>query len=103
DAGADAYWRDNAADHTVSATSARTAVDLPLPGGATVKYARLYWSATLDAASPDSSALLDRPGGFSAQVNADRSFMALIAGPLPLLTYIAYQASADVTALVAAQ
>src|SRR6185436_14553635 len=102
DAGSDAYWRDGTADATVSATSARTSADLPLPAAARVKYARLYWSATLDAASPDLGAVLDRPGGFSTPVTADSSFMALIAGPLPLLSYIAYQASADVTALVAA-
>jgi hypothetical protein len=101
DSGSDAYWRDGAADNTVSATSARTSADLPLPAGATVRYARLYWSATLDGASPDPTALLDRPGGFSAQVTADATSTAFTAGPLPILTYIAYQASAEVTAWVA--
>ncbi len=101
DSAPDVFWRSQApgagqaqANTAIGVTEARSTSVLSLPVGATVKYARLYWAAENSSATADTTVTLDRPGGFSQTITADQSFTA--AGN-------AYQSTADVTALVAAQ
>ena len=106
DTAPDLYWRDNDASATRLATDARTSATLTLPSGATVAYARLYWSAILAGtalAEPpaDTNVTFDRDGGFSTVVTADASKTLTTTGPgSPALKYVVYQSTADVTALV---
>ena len=74
---------------------------LAIPAGATITYARLYWSAAGTSAAADTSVLLDRAGtgAFSATVTADASATAATTGAD---AHNYYQSTADVTALVVA-
>jgi uncharacterized repeat protein (TIGR01451 family)/MYXO-CTERM domain-containing protein len=103
----DLYWRDNTATATLDARSARTSANLTLPTGATVTYARLYWSGLKDNVTtpllPDPQVTLDFEGGASLVVNADASSSLTATGPgSPVVPYIAYQSTADVTTFVQA-
>jgi uncharacterized protein (TIGR03382 family) len=104
DSAPDLYWRDDVASPATSATSGRSAARLTLPAGATVTYARLYWAALRANDLPDQEVTFDRDGGFSATVRAEASGskVVLTSGPVMGVIYVAYQASADVTALVQA-
>jgi len=100
DTSSDVFWRSEdsgqvTASANVQIAQARSAAVLQLPPGATVAYARIYWSSTVfEDMSNASSILIDRPGagGFSQTVEAspadiqaaDRSF----------------QGTADITELV---
>lgn len=102
DSSSDVFWRseDNgqvSARSDISLSQARSAAILQLPPGATVAYARIYWSSTVfEDMTNVSSIVIDRPGGgaFTQTINAqpvdiqaaDRSF----------------QATADITELVQA-
>src|SRR4029078_7462747 len=80
DRGPDVYWRSSApssaaADNTITAANARSTAILTLPAGATVTYARLYWSAAGSTTAADTSVTLDRvgTGAFSSAITADAS------------------------------
>jgi large repetitive protein len=95
DTSGDVLWRADApgagqaqANNTITVANGRTTAMLALPAGATVTYARLYWSAK---GALDSSVVLDRPGTFSSTLTSDVTYPAVNAS---------YQASADVTTLV---
>lgn len=100
DSSPDLFWRSEDATATANTThtaaTARTTAMLVLPAGATVSYARLYWSAPRSGAVTDTTATLERPGagGFLETVTASDSVTAVADG----VTY--YQSSADVTALL---
>ncbi|HXU81095.1 MAG TPA: DUF3344 domain-containing protein, partial [Polyangia bacterium] len=99
DTSPDVFWQ--AGDTTAIANTAitpdqaRSTAVLKLPAGATVTYARLYWSAAFDGAA-DTTAVIDRVGNdaFSTPVTADASATATS----PPRSY--YQSTADITALV---
>jgi uncharacterized repeat protein (TIGR01451 family) len=99
DTSPDVFWQ--AGDTTASANvaitpaEARSTAMLKLPAGATVTYARLYWSASFDGAA-DTTAVIDRvgAGAFTSPVTADVTNTAVSAPR----NY--YQSSADITALV---
>src|SRR5262245_40573584 len=63
DTAPDLYFRDNTANASIVPTDARTSATLKLPVGATVTYARLYWSALKVGDQPDLDATLDWLGG----------------------------------------
>lgn len=103
DSGIDAYWRSDSptngqAQAGISITSgvARSSAVLGLPAGASVTYARLYWSTQRAVAINNESALLERPGSFSRAVSAQAADIKSVS--LGGLNY--YQASVDVTAIV---
>lgn len=103
----DLYWLDNVATSTLDSRSARTSASLKLPAGATVTYARLYWSGLKDNVTtpllPDPQVTLDIKDGASLVVTADASNSLTATGPgSPVVPYIAYQSTADVTAFVQA-
>jgi hypothetical protein len=100
DSAPDIYWRDQTASTLVAASDARTSAALSLPVGATVAHARLYWAALRANAAPDRNVTLDRDGGFTAAIEADDSRAVPASGPLPAVTYVVYQSSADVSDLV---
>ncbi|MEM1030387.1 MAG: DUF11 domain-containing protein [Myxococcota bacterium] len=102
DGSPDAYWRADApalgaatADDTITPALARSTAVLSLPAGATVTYARLYWAAKVDQAVADATVRLARPGVFDEAVMADDTWVSTTNGNF-------FQATADVTALVAA-
>src|SRR5882724_1000600 len=103
DTAPDVFWRSDdatataAADTTITLANGRSTAVLAVPAGATISYARLYWSAV--RATADTSVTVERvgAGAFSATVTADASATATSASAL---TY--YQSTADVTALVQA-
>src|SRR5579872_7405163 len=73
DTSPDVFWRasDTAAataDTSVTAATARSTAMLGIPSGATVTYARLYWSAAGTTTTSGTTAVVDRPGtgAFSA-------------------------------------
>lgn len=95
DTAPDVFWRSEEpgpggalADTSITASQARSTAVLDLPAGAAVTHAFLYWAAS--TASPDTSATLSRPEGFSQTVPAIATASSTNA----------YQAVADVTALV---
>jgi uncharacterized repeat protein (TIGR01451 family)/MYXO-CTERM domain-containing protein len=95
---ADAPTAGNAtADPTITSAQARSTAMLALPANAVITYARLYWAAMLDAAQPDTSVVVERPGVSSQTLSADVSH-AVDLSTAPAL--IQYEASADVTDLV---
>jgi uncharacterized repeat protein (TIGR01451 family) len=102
DTSPDVFWRSEettaAANNMLTSAQARSTAILNLPAGATVTYARLYWSAAQDTA-PDTTALVERvgAGAFSTMVTADSTPVTVTAAPR-----VFYQASADVTQLVLA-
>ena len=104
DTGMDVLWRSDSpavgqatADTSVSVANARSTAMLSLPAGAVITYARLYWAAAVSTSnSADTTATLDRQGGFTANLTADASFTADGGG------YHYYESTADVTTLVQA-
>jgi len=102
DTAPDIFWQSDdttgaAANNTIALASARSTAVLSIPTGASITYARLYWSGV--RATPDTDITVDRPGtgGFTAAVTADATASATSSTPQ---TY--YQSTADVTALVQA-
>lgn len=103
DSGIDAYWRSDSpgsgqafAGILNTSNVARSSAVLTLPAGATVTYARLYWSTLRAGAIGNESVLLERPGAFSRVVSAQSA-------DIKSMSYGGanyYQASADVTAVV---
>lgn len=104
DTAPDIFWRSDdaataSAATTVTVANARSTSMLAIPAGATITYARLYWSAPQSAAGTDTSVVVDRAGtgAFSTPITADASHTATANSR----TY--YQSTADVTALVQAR
>ncbi len=102
DSAPDLFWRSQSpaagqaqANTSIGITEARSTSVLTLPPGATVTYARLYWAAESPTGAADTAVTFDRPGGFSQAITADQSFT--------IGSENAYQSTADVTTLVAAQ
>lgn len=101
----DLYWLDNVATATLDARAAATSATLSLPAGATVTYAALYWSGLKDNVAtpllPDPQVTISRPGGASLVVNAEASAGLAATGPgSPVVPYIVYQSTADITSFV---
>lgn len=79
DDAADVFWRSNSpavgqatASTSITVAQARSQAMLNLPSGASVIYARLYWSARQGTAgTPDLSATIGRQGVFAQSVTAD--------------------------------
>lgn len=99
DSAPDIFWRADApaagqaqANSSITSAQARSTAVLTIPAGARVTHAYAYWAATLPSGA-DSSATLERPGGFSAPLTALQTWT----GPNN-----SYQAVVDVTALVQA-
>ncbi len=99
DTAPDVFWRSESpgagqaeANTSITNANARSTAILSLPAGATVTHAYVYWGGR--ASSPDTTATLDRPGGFSTNLTASIT-----------QNYVStwYQAGADITALVQAQ
>ncbi|MDB4982068.1 MAG: cell surface repeat-containing protein, partial [Myxococcales bacterium] len=101
DTAPDIFWRSDdatpaaTADNTIALANARSTAVLSIPAGATITYARLYWSAV--RATADTTVTVDRvgAGAFTSTVTADASATATSSTPQ---TY--YQSTADVTTLV---
>jgi hypothetical protein len=98
DSAPDVFWRSDSptggqaqANTGITAAQARSTAVLTLPSGAQVTHAYLYWAATLSTPSSDPTAILERPGVFSAPVTA-----------LQTLTGAnnSYRSVADVTSMV---
>lgn len=101
DSAPDVFWRSDepaagaaAANNTITAAQARSTAVLVLPPGATVTHAYLYWAATLATNTDDRTAVLERPGVFTQNIDAVTANRAGIG------SQFAYQSVADVTALV---
>lgn len=94
----DLYFVDGTATAGNSASSARTSATLALPAGATVQHARLYWGARRADISPDGTVTLARAGSGTLAATADAHWTV----GAPAGTDILYQATANVTAFVAA-
>ena len=99
DTASDVFWRSDSpaagqaeANTSVSAAQARSTAILAVPPGATVTHAFLYFTST--RATADTSITLDRPGGFSATVDALQTFSSATFGT-PI-----HQSVADITTLV---
>ncbi|MCS6913656.1 MAG: hypothetical protein RMK29_01360 [Myxococcales bacterium] len=110
DTAIDVFWRsDDPAVGQVRVTrlaaEARSTAVLVLPPGATVTYARIYWSGgLLDGAQPGRTILIERPGVFSQTITADASW-SVDAGPsgpgAPMGGRgIIYQSTAEITPLL---
>lgn len=99
DTAPDLFWRDNLANSSITSTQARTSATLELPAGATVTYARLYWSALKTGNSADTSAVLDFKGGPSVNVGADANWV-ISYGFASHPDWYYYQSSGDVTSYV---
>jgi uncharacterized repeat protein (TIGR01451 family)/MYXO-CTERM domain-containing protein len=100
----DAFWRvddpnpgDAKADISLTAADARTTAMLALPTGATVTYARLYWSAMSPDTSLGTTGTLTGPGGMDLAVTADATFSVLRG----IRTW--YQGTLDITQFVGTQ
>ncbi|MCC6806697.1 MAG: DUF11 domain-containing protein [Deltaproteobacteria bacterium] len=97
----DAFWRADtasaAADVSINAADARTTARLVLPAGASVTYARLYWSAMSPDTTLGTTATLDGPGGQTLPVTADAVY-GVVKG---IRTW--YQGTLDVTSFVVGQ
>ncbi|MBX3127457.1 MAG: DUF3344 domain-containing protein [Polyangiaceae bacterium] len=100
DTAPDLYWRDTAANTSISASQARTSATLVLPAGAKVTYARLYWAALKTGQEPDKSVTLDFAGGPAQSVAADDSW-SLSYGFASHPDRYYYQSTANVTSYVA--
>lgn len=109
DSAYDVYWRSEqpgagqaTASSAITLGDARSTailgvgaqVGAELPPGATIVHAQLYWAATILAAPPKRTVVLDRPGGFQVTVNAQDSFTVPAGGN------VYYQNTADVTSTV---
>lgn len=98
----DVFWRSNspavgqaAANTSVTVAQARSQAMLSLPSGASVIFARLYWSARLGTGgTPDTSATIGRQGVFTTALTADFSAED---------NSERYQCAADITAIVRAR
>ncbi|MGE6757334.1 Ig-like domain-containing protein [Corallococcus interemptor] len=107
DPGADVHWTTDGvmafADTSVPPTSARSQAMLVLPPGATVTYARLYWSGITSVYNRpgttelDWTATVSRQGVFSTEVRANGGWNVIDPNPGGYASYLAYK---DVTALV---
>ncbi|HEX4404121.1 MAG TPA: isopeptide-forming domain-containing fimbrial protein, partial [Polyangia bacterium] len=108
DTAPDVYWRSNDtndganADNTITAAQARSTAILSIPAGASITYARLYWSGV--SATADTAVVLDRigTGAFSATISPTATPAVTVdtfsATSSSALTY--YEATADVTSIV---
>lgn len=102
DSSPDLYWRSEApaagqalASQATTAAQARSTSMLTIPVGATVTHAFLYWGAESPSGAADTTVTLDRPGGFTQDVNAVQSFVPGVNN--------SFQSVADVTSIVQAQ
>jgi hypothetical protein len=97
DSAFDAVWSDNAAG-SGAATGGRSSATLDLPADANVLRAQLYWAGLVAGLVGDGTALIDRPGNISQNIaDAEVQVQSFPAG---LGSASAYQATAEVTALV---
>jgi uncharacterized repeat protein (TIGR01451 family) len=103
DTSPDVFWQSGDTTATASTAilpaEARSTAVLKLPAGATVTYARLYWSAALDTGA-DNTALIERVAtadAFSSPVTADVTPITVNAPPRSY-----YQSTADITSIVQA-
>lgn len=101
DSAPDVLWRSNSpalgqasASTSINVATARSQAMLNLPPGATVRYARLYWSARIPSGAVGTSAVLSREGVFSQTVPVQH-FDVLTNPPR-------YQSSAEITSIVQA-
>ncbi len=99
DTAPDIYFRDNTANASILPTEARTSATLSLPAGATVTYARLYWSAMKVGDQPDLDATLDWLGGPQQTITADDSWVESY-GFASHPDWFYYQATGDATDFV---
>lgn len=108
DSGIDGYWisdvptngqavTDNLLTPVAGAAAARSNAVLSLPAGATVTYARLYWSALRDTGTGDTTAIIEHPASQRRlDVRAQGSdFKTIATGGLQY-----YQGTVDVTPFV---
>ncbi|MDI1482146.1 MopE-related protein [Polyangium sp. y55x31] len=102
DSGIDILWRSDSpmdgqaeANTGITVANARSTAILTIPAGATVTHAFLYWGATRASAGADTTATIDRPGGFSQNVTSIQSYTTTQNN--------AYQSVADITSIVQAQ
>ena len=100
DTAPDIYFRDNTANSSILPTEARTSATLSLPAGATITYARLYWSALKVGDQPDLDATLDWLGGPQQTITADDSWVVSY-GFASHPDWYYYQATGDATDFVA--
>jgi uncharacterized repeat protein (TIGR01451 family)/MYXO-CTERM domain-containing protein len=104
DTAPDIYWRSDDATSTAAASTAITAAQarstavLAVPAGATITYARLYWSSAAGGGDK-TTVTLDRvgTGAFSATVTADATPATTTANATNY-----YQSTAEITTLVQA-
>src|SRR5213078_2467096 len=78
---------------------ARSAAILSIPSGATITYARLYWSAAGTTAAGGTTATLSRAGtgAFSSTITADATSTGATTGSD---AHNYYQSTAEVTSIV---
>lgn len=107
EAGADVYWSASDADAlanlSIPAASARSTASLAVPAGATIRYARLYWSGRLPAGIVAADATVDLTHVASATTStltADATWVRSATSPAPVTWY---QGTADVTPQVVAR
>lgn len=98
DSAPDVFWRaDSPADGVAEANTgialadARSSAVLDVPGAGQVTHAFLYWAATRQAAGTDMQITLDRPGGFTQDLDALECYQS---------NNNSYHCAADVTTLV---
>lgn len=98
DSSPDVFWRADSptdgeatADATVLANQARSTAVLDVPGAGTVTHAFLYWAGTRTNPGTDMQITVDRPGGFSQDLDAAECYQS---------NNNSYHCAADVTALV---
>lgn len=99
DTSSDVGWRseDNSATANVDIApeQVRSTAVLQIPSGATISYARLYWSSSLrERNTPGSSIVIDRPGKFTQTLSIADAALERVGA--------SYQASADVTRILQA-
>jgi uncharacterized repeat protein (TIGR01451 family) len=109
DTAPDIFWRADQpadgqarADNTITAVNARSTAQLTLPTGATITYARLYWSAVRRMAD-DTQVTLERvgAGAFTETVNAEAAAASNVTATTGSQRTF-FLESADVTAIVQA-
>jgi uncharacterized repeat protein (TIGR01451 family) len=87
------------ADASFAASNARTTAAFALPAGATVSYARLYWSAYATDQTPNSRVRIERPShGLDTSLTADRVWNA--GSATGDSGRIWYQSAVDITNIV---
>lgn len=98
DSAPDIFWRSDSpaagqaqANNTITPAQARSTAFLNLPPGSSVTHAFLYWSAIGPGGVADADVTLERPGGFSEEIQALQTFTA---------PNNAYSGVADITDLV---